>query len=67
MIPFAGLLIGGTALQFRYGLAMSNVSHFQKISGLSVVPFREQRPLFLPGSNADGAVREKIGRKREYS
>ncbi|MDQ2710640.1 MAG: type II toxin-antitoxin system VapC family toxin [Acidobacteriota bacterium] len=43
MIPFADLLIGGTALHFDYGLVTSNVRHFQNIPGLSVIPFWEQR------------------------
>ena len=39
VIPFADLLIGGTAVHFGYGLLTSNLRHFQKIPGLSVIPF----------------------------
>ena len=39
VIPFADLLIGGTALHFGYGLATRNERHFRTIPGLSVVPF----------------------------
>jgi predicted nucleic acid-binding protein len=38
VIPFADLLIGGTALHFGYALVTSNVRHFQKIPALNVVP-----------------------------
>ena len=38
-IPFADLLIGGTALSFGYELVTSNLRHFQQISGLSVLSF----------------------------
>ncbi len=38
-IPFADLLIGGTALHFGYALVTSNVRHFRNIPGLSVIPF----------------------------
>ncbi len=39
VIPFADLLIGGTALYLGYGLITSNLRHFQKIPGLDVIPF----------------------------
>lgn len=39
VIPFADLLIGGTALHFGYALLTLNLRHFRKIQGLSVVPF----------------------------
>ena len=39
VIPFADLLIGGTALHFGYGLVTSNIRHFQNIPGLIVIPF----------------------------
>ena len=38
VIPFADLLIGGTALHFGYALVTSNVRHFQKIPGLNFIP-----------------------------
>ena len=38
VIPFADLLIGGTALYFGYAVVTSNVRHFQKIPGLNVIP-----------------------------
>lgn len=38
-VPFADLLIGGTALYFGYGLVSLNVRHFRGIPGLSVHPF----------------------------
>ena len=37
-IPFADLLIGGTALHFGYALVTSNARHFQKIPGLNFIP-----------------------------
>ena len=39
VIPFADLLIGGTALHLGYGLITSNLRHFQKIPDLDVIPF----------------------------
>jgi tRNA(fMet)-specific endonuclease VapC len=36
-IPFEDLVIGATALHLGYGVATSNVRHFQKIPGLSVL------------------------------
>jgi predicted nucleic acid-binding protein len=39
VIPFADLLIGGTALYIGYAVVTSNVRHFQKIPGLVVIPF----------------------------
>lgn len=39
VIPFADMLIGGTALHFGYGLVTRNERHFRMIPGLSVVPF----------------------------
>jgi len=40
MIPFADLLIGGTALHFGYGLATRNEGHFRMIPNLRVHSFR---------------------------
>ena len=37
-IPFADLLIGGTALHFGYGLGTRNLRHFRMIPGLNVLP-----------------------------
>ncbi|MBK9167688.1 MAG: PIN domain-containing protein [Bryobacterales bacterium] len=37
VIPFADLLIGGTALHFGFGLARRNVRHFRMIVGLTVI------------------------------
>jgi predicted nucleic acid-binding protein len=37
-IPFADLLIGGTALHFGYALVTSNARHFQKIPELNFIP-----------------------------
>jgi tRNA(fMet)-specific endonuclease VapC len=39
VIPFADLLIGGTALNMSYALVTSNVRHFNQIPGLIVLPF----------------------------
>ncbi len=39
VIPFADLLIGGTALHFGYGLVTSNVRHFQNIPELRIFSF----------------------------
>lgn len=39
VIPFADLLIGGTALYLGYGLMTCNERHFRKIPGLNVIPF----------------------------
>ena len=39
VIPFSDLLISGTTLHFDYALVTLNVRHFQKIPGLSVIPF----------------------------
>ena len=39
VIPFADLLIGGTALHMSYALVTSNVRHFNQIPGLIVLPF----------------------------
>jgi predicted nucleic acid-binding protein len=36
-IPLAGLLIGVTALELGFRLATSNIRHFQRIPGLSLV------------------------------
>ncbi len=36
VIPFADLLIGGTALHFGYGLVTHNERHFEKIPGLKI-------------------------------
>jgi len=37
VIPFADLLIGGTALHFGYGLVTRNLRHFEKIPDLKIV------------------------------
>ncbi len=39
VIPFADLLIGGTALYFGYGLVTCNVRHFRMIPNLKVISF----------------------------
>ena len=39
VIPFADLLIGGTALHLGYGLVTRNESHFRLIAALTVIPF----------------------------
>lgn len=39
VIPFADLLIGGTALLFGYGVVTRNERHFRMIPGLIVFPF----------------------------
>ena len=39
VIPFADLLIGGTALHFGYGLVTRNERHFRMIRGLAVHTF----------------------------
>ena len=39
VIPFADLLIGGTALHLGYGLVTRNESHFRLIAGLTVIRF----------------------------
>lgn len=39
VIPFADLLIGGTALGLGYALVTSNLRHFQEIPGLTVIAF----------------------------
>lgn len=36
VIPFADLLIGGTALHFGYELLTQNLRHFEKIPGLQI-------------------------------
>jgi len=38
VIPFADLLIGGTALHLGYWLLTANWRHFRKIPGLDVIP-----------------------------
>jgi predicted nucleic acid-binding protein len=38
-IPLSDLLIGVTALELGYGVATSNLRHFQMIDGLSVSRF----------------------------
>jgi predicted nucleic acid-binding protein len=38
-IAFEDLLIAATALQLGYGVATSNIRHFQVIPGLTVVQF----------------------------
>jgi tRNA(fMet)-specific endonuclease VapC len=39
VVPFADLLIGGTALYLGYGLVTRNAAHFRLIPNLSVIPF----------------------------
>lgn len=39
VIPFADLLIGGTALHFGYGLVTRNERHFRMIPNLRVISF----------------------------
>ena len=39
VVPFADLLIGGTALYFGYGLVTRNERHFRMIPGLTVFRF----------------------------
>jgi predicted nucleic acid-binding protein len=39
VIPFGDLLIASTALQLGYSVATTNMRDFQRIPGLSVVPF----------------------------
>jgi predicted nucleic acid-binding protein len=38
-IPFSDLLIGATALHYRYAVGTRNLRHFQMIPNLTVVPF----------------------------
>ena len=38
VIPFADLLIGGTAIHIGYAMLTSNVRHFRQITGLNVIP-----------------------------
>ncbi len=42
VIPFADLLIGGTALYSGYGLVTRNEPHFRMIPKLNVLPFKER-------------------------
>ncbi len=39
VIPFADLLIGGTAIYLGYGLVTHNVRHFRMIAGLNVLSY----------------------------
>lgn len=43
VIPFADLLIGGTALHYGYGLMTRNLRHFEKIPGLKIVKLKGLR------------------------
>lgn len=46
VIPFADLLIGGTAVHFGYGLVTRNERHFRMIPKLEVHSFQPLRPAF---------------------